>query len=904
MIRLLLLGPLALQRDDRPVDAHDLPRPKLVALIAYLSAAGDARPRSRDTLLAMLWPERDESTARQALRQSLFELRQALADDVLDGRRAEVVHLGPGLWTDVAAFRAALAAGRDDEALGLYRGELLAGFTLSGAPEFERWLANERRRLAEEAGRAAVRLGTAAAAAGDLAESVRWFARATEFTPYDELVWRRQIDALVRQGDRARALAVYRRFAELLTSDLGAEPGPELRQLIAGIRRPPEAPPAPGPATAVAADPGREFVTPPPAPSARSRRPVRLAPLLAVPVVGLVLLLAVRHAPPRAPLSLVVADFGSADGDASLTRAVRSALSVDLAQSPGVRVAGEALVREARRRMVRDSGPLDEATAREIALREGQSAIVTGEVRRVGAGYLLDARVEAARSADELSAARSSAKDSTELPGAIEDLSRALRRALGESRVSIRESGPLARVTTGSLEALQLYAAPDVDHGPPERAVANLRAAIALDSGFAMAWWRLATVYAAWGTTSEARAAAQRAYELRARLPEPERSLVEASHARTTGDPERARALLEALLALHPDEPEALTVLTDLLMRRGDWRNAERYAVRGRREVDRYNAFVVQAAQGYFAAAAKTLDSMASGGAEAFDDRLRGELAATRGDYAAAETSLWRSYHAAADSRGNRAGALGTLAQVAEAQGHVAAAIDLLERDVREAPALPPDVAIGRTLWIARLELQYRGDTAGALARVRGVLAAPAWRSLSAIDRPYVALAAGFSSTGRREEARRLLREQQVIVSDTNARAWRAAAAALAALDGDYAAAARRLTAVLATPWPECPSCGMYPVADAWDRAGLTDSALIWYLRALATPGSRRIAGDAPWRARALRRVVELARGTGRADLAARSQRELRRQWATADSSLVRPLWGGQVVVAAARHGR
>src|SRR5690348_17728396 len=68
MIRLLLLGPLAIERDGQSVDVHGLPKPKLLALIAYLSAADDARPRSRDTLLGLLWPEREEESARHALR--------------------------------------------------------------------------------------------------------------------------------------------------------------------------------------------------------------------------------------------------------------------------------------------------------------------------------------------------------------------------------------------------------------------------------------------------------------------------------------------------------------------------------------------------------------------------------------------------------------------------------------------------------------------------------------------------------------------------------------------------------------------------------------------------------------------------------------------------------------------
>ncbi len=376
------------------------------------------------------------------------------------------------------------------------------------------------------------------------------------------------------------------------------------------------------------------------------------------------------------------------------------------------------------------------------------------------------------------------------------------------------------------------------------------------------------------------------AYAGRARLPEPERSLAEAYQARLSGDPERARALLETLLQDHPDEPDALTVLTDMAMRRGDWAGAERYGARGRRPVDRYNTFVVQTAQGHFDAAQHTVQVMSTApGAGAFEFRLQGELAGARGRYVVAEPLLWQSYRTATDSRGNRAGALATLAEVAEVQGHIGTAIGLLERDVQEG-ALPPDVVIGRLLWIARLETQYRADTTGALARTRRALASHEWRSLPDVDRPYVGMADAFRGAGDTAQARRLLTEQQAVVTDTTSARWRAGLAARRELDGDYAGAARILTNGLGNPWPECPSCGMYPIADAWDKAGRPDSALAWYHRALATPGSRQLAADAQWRGRALRRVAELEIAAGDSDLAQRTARQLAVLWATADSGL------------------
>ena len=131
MLRLLLLGPFAVERDGQRLLQSELSKPKLIAVLSYLAAAHSSASRSRDTLLALFWPKRDEAAARHALRQTLFELRQLLGEDVLDGRSGGEVALGSAVWSDVQAFREALERDEPEAALSGYRGELLAGFHVS-----------------------------------------------------------------------------------------------------------------------------------------------------------------------------------------------------------------------------------------------------------------------------------------------------------------------------------------------------------------------------------------------------------------------------------------------------------------------------------------------------------------------------------------------------------------------------------------------------------------------------------------------------------------------------------------------------------------------------------------------------------------------------------------------------
>ena len=57
-LRLLLLGPPRLERDNAPVN---LERRKALALLAYLAVTGE--PQSREALATLLWPDHDESQA-------------------------------------------------------------------------------------------------------------------------------------------------------------------------------------------------------------------------------------------------------------------------------------------------------------------------------------------------------------------------------------------------------------------------------------------------------------------------------------------------------------------------------------------------------------------------------------------------------------------------------------------------------------------------------------------------------------------------------------------------------------------------------------------------------------------------------------------------------------------------
>jgi DNA-binding SARP family transcriptional activator len=234
-IELRLLGNLSLRTTGRE-GAAILAQPKRLALLAYLATATPRGFHRRDSLLALFWPEVDQDHARTSLRKALHLLRQELGPELIQNRGDEEVGLAPDrFWCDAVEFEEAVEGGRW-EAIDLYQGDLLAGFHLSDAPGFERWLEESRFRLRECATRAAWNLIERPRAAAHQADAVRWARRASGLSPYDEVVFRRLMTLLDRAGDRAGAVLAYKGFAHRLSTDLELEPSAETVALVQAIR--------------------------------------------------------------------------------------------------------------------------------------------------------------------------------------------------------------------------------------------------------------------------------------------------------------------------------------------------------------------------------------------------------------------------------------------------------------------------------------------------------------------------------------------------------------------------------------------------------------------------------------------------------------------------------------------
>ncbi len=191
---------------------------------------------SRDRLLGLLWPDRDERAARHLLADSLYVLRQTLGDESIVAS-GEALQLSRDLvWTDVVEFHSALADERWGDALALYRGDFLDGFFVRNALDFDQWALAERTRLRALATRAASALTHELHTAGRIPEAVTAAERALDLAPCDETLFRDLLRLLIAANNPTRAEAVARRFVERLALELGISPSAATMRLVREAR--------------------------------------------------------------------------------------------------------------------------------------------------------------------------------------------------------------------------------------------------------------------------------------------------------------------------------------------------------------------------------------------------------------------------------------------------------------------------------------------------------------------------------------------------------------------------------------------------------------------------------------------------------------------------------------------
>jgi eukaryotic-like serine/threonine-protein kinase len=232
--------------------------------------------------------------------------------------------------------------------------------------------------------------------------------------------------------------------------------------------------------------------------------------------------------------SILLADFVNTTGDSVFDGTLKQALAVQLEQSPYLNVTPESRIREALQFMGRS--PEERITsdvAREICLREGIKAMLTGSIASLGSHYVIDLNAMNAQNGDSLAREQVEAESKEQVLKSLDQAASNLRGKLGESLSSIQKfATPLDQATTSSLEALKAFSLGQAAHGKQddEAAIPHLKRAIELDPNFAMAYAVLGVVYSNLTQESLGDENLRKAFDLKDRASERERFYISAHY--------------------------------------------------------------------------------------------------------------------------------------------------------------------------------------------------------------------------------------------------------------------------------------------------------------------------------------------------------------------------------------
>ncbi|MGA6167103.1 tetratricopeptide repeat protein [Amycolatopsis magusensis] len=226
-LRIRVLGPLSVHHAGEPVELGAEKQRRLLALLAIQPN----RLVRREEIVDALWGDDPPSSCLELVHTYVARLRKVLEPRRVRQEPARVITTVEGGYLlsveeeqlDLLQFEAAVAQERWLDALGAWRGPVLAG--LEGFRHHPVCHAITARRSA-----AVLAYAEIAEAQGNHEDAVPHLRALTAAEPLHETAHAQLMLALAGAGQQAAALEVFDDIRHRLADELGIEPGPELRQ--------------------------------------------------------------------------------------------------------------------------------------------------------------------------------------------------------------------------------------------------------------------------------------------------------------------------------------------------------------------------------------------------------------------------------------------------------------------------------------------------------------------------------------------------------------------------------------------------------------------------------------------------------------------------------------------------
>jgi len=275
---------------------------------------------------------------------------------------------------------------------------------------------------------------------------------------------------------------------------------------------------------------------------------------------------------------VVLTDFTNSTGDPVFDGTLKQALAVDLEQSPFLNILSDRKIGATLKLMGR--APTEHVTAdvaKELCLRTGSKAILTGSVSSLGTQYVIGLEAVACSTGDTLAKEQAEAASKEGVLKALGTAATSLRARLGESLASVQKFDVPVEATTPSLEALKAYSM-GITTGRTKgnaEAIPFMKRALELDPNFAIAYAGLAVNYGNLGQASLSADYAKKAYDLRDRVSEREKYRISALYfEKVTGEVEKATEAYELWAKSYPRDAVPHTNLGNIYSALGQYDKA------------------------------------------------------------------------------------------------------------------------------------------------------------------------------------------------------------------------------------------------------------------------------------------------------------------------------------------
>jgi DNA-binding SARP family transcriptional activator/tetratricopeptide (TPR) repeat protein len=203
------------------------------ALLYYLACAG--RPVSRDQLTFLLFPDDPDSSARRKLTRILSHLQSQFPGiQPFCADNSSVLINPEKLWTDVAELD---SLGENnlpyyqEQAVEIYRGPFLEGFSLPYSQEYDRWLTEQRQLYENRYLFLLEQLVHQSIESGDHQKGIQYALKYLEVDELGEHIHRSLIELYHTAGNRSAAIRQYESCVIILERELGVEPLPETHEV-------------------------------------------------------------------------------------------------------------------------------------------------------------------------------------------------------------------------------------------------------------------------------------------------------------------------------------------------------------------------------------------------------------------------------------------------------------------------------------------------------------------------------------------------------------------------------------------------------------------------------------------------------------------------------------------------